>query len=260
MKIDSPNATGIIGGFGIPTGGTSGQILQKVNNTNYNTQWVDKDANTGLIWNGRIYGSPANMSGASIGGTTTYRTANADIRLTQENVGGQTGWMTFHLPNFDFSKDFRVKANYFILNPTDPATLGDGILIGLGVSNVASIDFPFSFANNSGFKVGIRSYFGGGAGGAFIVENQALTLGANTNSTEYSGAWRTFEAEVRTNGATGQRTIYISSSNNVSPYSSYPLLGKVTTFVPTGKYVTVSSATGAATGGHYINNLIVEYI
>lgn len=43
MEIDSPNATGIISGFGIPTGGTSGQLLQKVNATNYNTQWLDLD-------------------------------------------------------------------------------------------------------------------------------------------------------------------------------------------------------------------------
>lgn len=260
MKIDSPNATGTISGFGIPTGGTSGQILQKVNNTNYNTQWVDKDANTGLIWNGRIYGSPANMTGASIGGSATYRTASADIRLTQENVGNQTGWMTFHLPNFDFSKDFRVKINYFVANPTDPTLLGDGILIGLGLSNVASIDFPFSFQDNGGFKVGIRTYFGGGAGGAFIVENQTLTLGANTNSSEYSGAWRTLEAEVRTNGINGQRTIYLASTNSAYTNALGAILGKVTTFVPTGKYVIVSSATGGATGGHYINNLIVEYI
>ena len=41
MIIDSPNATGVVSGFGVPTGGTSGQILQKVNATNYNTQWVD---------------------------------------------------------------------------------------------------------------------------------------------------------------------------------------------------------------------------
>lgn len=260
MKIDSPNATGVIAGFGVPTGGTSGQILQKVNSTNYNTRWVDKDANTGLIWNGRIYGSPVNMTGGTIGGTTTYRSANADVRLTAENVGGQTGWMTFHVPNFDFTKDFRIKANYFILNPTDPETLGDGFLIGIGVDNNTSIDFPFSFLNNGGFKVGIRSYFGGLQGGPFIVENQTLTLGANTNSTQFSGTWRKFEAEVRTNGATGQRTIYIASTDSVSPYSQYPLLGKVTTFIPSGQYITVSSATGAATGGHYINNLILEYI
>ena len=42
MKVYNPNAIGVTTGFGVPTGGTSGQVLQKVNATNYNTQWVDK--------------------------------------------------------------------------------------------------------------------------------------------------------------------------------------------------------------------------
>ena len=43
MEIDSPNATGVVSGFGVPTAGTSGQLLQKVDGTNYNTQWVDSN-------------------------------------------------------------------------------------------------------------------------------------------------------------------------------------------------------------------------
>lgn len=39
MKVYNPNAIGVTTGFGMPTGGTSGQLLQKVNATNYNTEW-----------------------------------------------------------------------------------------------------------------------------------------------------------------------------------------------------------------------------
>lgn len=42
MIIYSPFAVGAISGFGVPTAGTSGQILQKVNATNYNTQWISQ--------------------------------------------------------------------------------------------------------------------------------------------------------------------------------------------------------------------------
>jgi hypothetical protein len=41
MKIHKPTGVGLVSGFGVPTAGTSGQILAKVNSTNYNTQWVD---------------------------------------------------------------------------------------------------------------------------------------------------------------------------------------------------------------------------
>jgi hypothetical protein len=41
MEIENPRLIGTSQGFGIPTAGTSGQILQKVDGANYNTQWVD---------------------------------------------------------------------------------------------------------------------------------------------------------------------------------------------------------------------------
>jgi hypothetical protein len=40
MKIYNPEALGQLSGFGVPTAGTSGQVLQKVDGTNYNTQWT----------------------------------------------------------------------------------------------------------------------------------------------------------------------------------------------------------------------------
>lgn len=40
MEIYNPSAIGVSTGFGIPTGGTSGQLLQKVDAANYNTEWI----------------------------------------------------------------------------------------------------------------------------------------------------------------------------------------------------------------------------
>jgi hypothetical protein len=39
MEIDSPSSIGISTGFGIPTGGTAGQMLIKNSSTNYDTLW-----------------------------------------------------------------------------------------------------------------------------------------------------------------------------------------------------------------------------
>lgn len=47
MDIYNPSAIGVTAGFGIPTGGTSGQVLQKVDGTNYNTQWASSAVPTG---------------------------------------------------------------------------------------------------------------------------------------------------------------------------------------------------------------------
>lgn len=35
-------------GVGVPTGGTAGQVLAKIDGTNYNTQWVDQTGGSGL--------------------------------------------------------------------------------------------------------------------------------------------------------------------------------------------------------------------
>lgn len=51
MDIYNPSAIGVTAGFGVPTGGTSGQILQKVDGTNYNTQWQNASAtNVSQSW------------------------------------------------------------------------------------------------------------------------------------------------------------------------------------------------------------------
>jgi hypothetical protein len=41
MEIENPRLIGTSQGFGVPTAGTSGQILQKVDGTDYNTEWID---------------------------------------------------------------------------------------------------------------------------------------------------------------------------------------------------------------------------
>jgi hypothetical protein len=69
MKIHKPTGIGLNSGFGIPTAGTSGQILQKVNGTNYNTQWVDNGAQATYIY-------------AFNGGGQTVPTGSGGLTLT----------------------------------------------------------------------------------------------------------------------------------------------------------------------------------
>jgi hypothetical protein len=65
MKIDSPNSIGISTGFGIPTGGTANQVLSKINNSNYNTQWTTPGAPT-WINTGTVTSFPATTTAGNI--------------------------------------------------------------------------------------------------------------------------------------------------------------------------------------------------
>jgi hypothetical protein len=69
MKIDNPVLLGQSSGFGIPSAGTSGQVLRKVDGTNYNTQWADN-------------GSPATYIYAFNGGGQTIPTGGSGLVIT----------------------------------------------------------------------------------------------------------------------------------------------------------------------------------
>lgn len=60
MEIDSPNASGVISGFGVPTGGTSGQVLRKIDSNNYNTEWY------GLSYASLLFNSFPSTAGSDI--------------------------------------------------------------------------------------------------------------------------------------------------------------------------------------------------
>jgi hypothetical protein len=79
MKIHKPTGVGLVSGFGVPTAGTSGQILTKVNNTNYNTQWVDNGAQATYIYafNGGGQTVPTGVPGLTLTGWSNATAINA---------------------------------------------------------------------------------------------------------------------------------------------------------------------------------------
>jgi hypothetical protein len=84
MEIDSPNAIGTSTGFGIPLSGTAGQILAKIDNTNYNTQWIDASGGTGS-------GQFLPLSGGTVTGNTFFGiTSGITIDQTNKRIGINT--------------------------------------------------------------------------------------------------------------------------------------------------------------------------
>ena len=75
MKIDNPILLGEAAGFGIPAAGTSGQVLRKVDGTNYNTQWADNGLPAGgtsgqsLVKNSTTSGDASWVNYIPTGGT-----------------------------------------------------------------------------------------------------------------------------------------------------------------------------------------------
>lgn len=102
----STGATGAAGsnGAGVPTGGTTGQILSKINGTNYNTQWID--APTG-------------------GGVATISSAGGDVSLVSNTNGILKGLSAGVGVKFTNASD-KITISTVIISATDPGTSGAG--------------------------------------------------------------------------------------------------------------------------------------
>lgn len=113
MRIDSPQSVGITSGFGVPTGGTINQVLSKVDNDNYDTQWT-------------------NISGATVPFTaTTDITKGYAVRLIEDG--------TIITP--DYTQNLATKGGYF-------GTSGDSFVNDYAYVNSTNQVLALSFINN----------------------------------------------------------------------------------------------------------------
>jgi len=140
-------ATGAAGadgadGVGVDAGGTTGQVLAKASNTDYDTEWVDQTGGGGTP-GGSDTQVQFNDGGSFAGdsGLTYDDTAGA---LT---VGGKT--VTTNAPIINLSQTWNNAATTFTglkLNVTDTASAADSNLLDLQVGGTSK--FKFISSNN----------------------------------------------------------------------------------------------------------------
>lgn len=108
----STGATGATGpqgdpGEGVPAGGTTGQILSKVDNTDYNTQWIPAPSGGSLVWASASFDAATNSNiiSVSAGG-------EAQINFETSSQSGEftiTSNSTFTVPS---TSVYRITATY----------------------------------------------------------------------------------------------------------------------------------------------------
>jgi hypothetical protein len=129
MKIDSPTAIGTSTGFGIPTGGTTNQVLSKVNSSDFNTQWIDNGAQA-------TYLAVQHNSGQSIPHATVTTVTGWTTPVTSINAGewnGTTGIFTATK-----SGVYLMTANLTYANATDTLNIEYGVNIAKNGSAAAN--------------------------------------------------------------------------------------------------------------------------
>ncbi len=199
-----------------------------------------------FMWSSTANGNPVTgqqLDGV-IGGSTVYDNATNGLRLTS-TTNNQTGYVSWNLVGFDFTKDFRLSVSFY------QASGADGVQFGVGGSS-AFTNGMFTVNGALGFSYNTYT----------VNQNDNFTInGANTGNTisfhlnvTYTNKYITSTMIVKTYGT--KRVAFVYTGSNNSADNSLD----VTTWVPTGTWIGVSARTGAINANHYTNFVSLEYI
>lgn len=166
-------------GIGIPAGGLAGQVLAKINSTNYNTQWVTQsgggisflgsNSTYNTFWNYGKGNIPTNLSF----GPTVF--TQIDAISSSENIG--IGSESLSTPS-SFYGCIAIGVGSFGYGMAE-SSMGEQLASNTGVGN-------YSFSNLSGVSSN-NTGLGYGAGGVLTAGNGNVFLGGGAGSSVISG-------------------------------------------------------------------------
>ena len=215
-------------GIGVDAGGTTGQVLAKASNTDYDTEWVDQTGGGGTPG-----GSDTQVQfndGGSFAGDSGLTYDDAAGALT---VGGKT--VTTDAPIINLSQTWNNAATTFTglkLNVTNTASAAASNLLDLQVGGVTLVDFNptnsqlefFNSSGNQGAAVGVEGTKGfvklGRPGvnniSQLFADSTGFYIGYATNfdSTISTTPYYKFALDVFTLGSTFSTAVEITSFNS----------------------------------------------
>ena len=200
-----------------------------------------------FFWSSPIHGNPATGANLIVTGVTTdaatYINAQSGVRLTT-TINTQAGTIRWNVTNFDFTKDFNVRALMYM------SSGADGIWVGFGARDPGPSGDNYS-SNSGGLAMRLWTYTYNytemfGANGLRIGQLQ------NNNNGNLTNEWITVDTTVRSIGSRKYFHVYAKNAlqNAVD----------VTGWTPGGNYIYVGASTGAANANHYVNYIDVKYI
>jgi hypothetical protein len=231
-------------GEGVPTGGSSGQVLAKVDGVDYNTEWITVNPETS--W-GEITGTLSNQTDLqdalddkqSVSGMSAYlpKSGNlsglTDVGTAQENIGlGSGNEVTFLAVN-TINGDLQ---NYLDGNGLQVSNLSTGNLIWVKSNG---IQFPDSTVQTTAFPG--SSGFAPIYSPAFTGNPTAPTPATSDNDTSIATtAFVKAQGLVPAGGTTGQLLAKSSGSNYATTW---------TTVIPGDRYLTTSTTSNTVSNG-----------
>jgi hypothetical protein len=174
----------------LPTGGTTGQVLSKINSTDYNTQWIAPPSGTP-----RAYEPPAYVS------TRYYSTLYNSI-----NSGNQTTNTTRFIPIYIWEN-----ATFDLISVACGGTYSGTMTVRLGIFNNGSNNLPSTVV----LDAGTVSRTGTGTATVDLAINQTLTKG-----------WYWLAANWITAATTNNFIALLPSNSLTSQFIGSPAIGQ----------------------------------
>ena len=195
MRIDNPNSIGISTGFGIPTGGTTNQILLKSATTNYDTSWVNYIPTGGTANQVLIKNTSTNYD------TSWSSVGRQDISYIST---GQQGGIIMVADGKIYAIKSNNGGNVFYAGANWPTSYSEGNRNG--VPNMTEI----SISGETGTLVDCKAN-GAGAYALFTTGN-LYTWGYNAYG--WCGVGSTSNVYYPTLASTGVTAVYTHPTNN----------------------------------------------
>lgn len=175
------------GGVGIPSGGTTGQVLEKIDATNFNVQWSTPTGGvpTGTPNSFAVYNGSGNLSDYT---SMSVNTGNG-VDLNQSVAPAATGAYIKHNnlflqlnPSIDSDENWYAQWSEPRINDTgfqmgNPAT-GNGGLNGFGMAMTA--DFDFGYMRNFDFSIQVGNGTDPVSSHTVAAINQYINVGNNS--------------------------------------------------------------------------------
>jgi hypothetical protein len=165
------------------------------------------------------------------------------VKLTSAS-NNQQGVVNWNITNFDFSRDFAMRVNFY------QASNADGIFFCWGGSssftNSGTANGGAAFQYNTySSNQNTQFYKNGTAQGSAIPWRAGVA---------YRDAWMTSTIEQRTYGSTKIITIYHGAFEGMENAID------ATSFTYGGSYIAVGARTGLSNGQHFVSGVTLEYL
>lgn len=198
-----------------------------------------------FFWTSSIHGNPETGGNliyiGSMADDAMYIDAQLGVRLTRA-VNALSGSIKWNVINFDFTKDFNLRALIYM------SSGADGIWMGVGASDPGGgINYS---SNNGGCATRLWTYnynytemFGG--------DGQRIGQLQNNNS-RLQNLWIAADLTIRTIG--NRRYMHVFANNQLQ--NAVDISG----WVPGGQYIYVGASTGEANADHNVSHVELKYV